>query len=156
MLAPAGWPGEIGQIKLLAAQNDLTVDSVPKFINETTYLTGHRLLMATGAGRYPEDAVRYAGRSLENPAAKSALKKVTRRALENDHIDDILHLVNVPTFVVWGRQDLVLSYAYAEKFLSRLPAGTIFEGYDNCGHAPHFDRIDDLAGLMAGFIVRDL
>lgn len=154
LIAPAGWPGEIGSIPAWMAKSEFTVGSVPAFINEDTYVSGHKLMMVMGGGHYPEDAVRYAGRALEDPAAKEALKAVTMRALENDHIDGLLSELRVPVFLVWGRNDSVLNFSFAEKFLSNLPEGTRFETYDRCGHMPHFERIDEIAALIADFVGR--
>lgn len=152
LIAPAGWPGEIGAIPAWAAKNEFTVGSVPAFINEETYLSGHRLMMVVGGGHYPEDAVRYAGRALEEPAAKEALKAVTMRALEHDCVDGVLADIQVPVFLVWGMNDSVLNFSYSEKFLSRLPAGTVFQAYERCGHMPHFERVEELGALIADFI----
>lgn len=154
LISPAGWPGEIGPIPVWAAKNEFTVGSIPAFISEETYLSGHKLMMVMGGGHYPEDAVRYAGRALEDPAAKEALKAVTMRALEHDHVDGLLAGLRVPAFLVWGRNDAVLGFAYSEKFMSRLPEGTRFQAYDKCGHMPHFERVDELAALIADFVGR--
>jgi pimeloyl-ACP methyl ester carboxylesterase len=152
LISPAGWPGEIGPVSMWAKQNDVTMDLVPEFINEETYVRGHRWMMGLGRSDYSEDAVRYSGRALEAPETKAALRAVTMNALENDHIDTALGSIRVPVFLTWGRKDLILSFSYAEKFLAALPAGTRFLPFDGCGHMPHFEHVEELSSLIAGFI----
>ncbi len=152
LISPAGWPGEIGPVSVWAAQNDVTMDLVPELINEETYVRGHRLMMGLSGSEYSEDAVRYSGRALEKPETKAALKAVTMNALENDHIDTVLGSIRVPVFLAWGRNDLILPFSYAEKFLAGLPAGTRFLPFDGCGHMPHFEHVGELSSVIAGFI----
>ena len=154
LISPAGWPGEIGPVSIWAAQNDVTMDLVPELINEETYVRGHRLMMGLSGSSYSEDAVRYSGRALEEPATKAALKAVTMNALENSHIDDALDSITVPVFLTWGRNDLILPFQFAAKFMSRLPAGTQFVPFDGCGHMPHFEHVEELSSLIAVFMDR--
>jgi len=46
--------------------------------------------------------------------------------------------VNVPTLVVWGKQDKVLSVAHAE-VLRRLLPNVQIELFDQCGHVPQIE-----------------
>jgi pimeloyl-ACP methyl ester carboxylesterase len=75
-------------------------------------------------------------------------------AMENDHIDGVLDSIKVPVFLTWGRNDLILPFSYAGKFLSRLPAGAQFIPFDGCGHMPHFEHVGELSSIIAGFIDR--
>jgi pimeloyl-ACP methyl ester carboxylesterase len=45
-----------------------------------------------------------------------------------------LHRIQVPTLVVWGREDALVPVAYAKEFGSRI-AGSRVEVIDDCGHA---------------------
>jgi pimeloyl-ACP methyl ester carboxylesterase len=152
LISPAGWPGEIGPVSAWATRSNVTLDLVPSLINEETYVRGHRVMMGLGGAVYSEDAVRYSGRVLEQPEAKAALKAVTLNALEHDCIDGLLDSITVPVFLAWGRNDLILPFSYAEKFMSRLPPGTRFIPFDGCGHMPHFEHVEELSSLLTGFI----
>jgi pimeloyl-ACP methyl ester carboxylesterase len=50
-----------------------------------------------------------------------------------------LHRIQVPTLVVWGRQDALVPAAYAEEFAGRI-AGSRVELIEDCGHALQADQ----------------
>lgn len=152
LVAPAGWPGEVGAMQAWASKNDLTLWLVPRFITEETYVAGHKLMMFLSASGYPEAVPRYTGRALATPEGRFALEAITRNSLENDHIDEVLSDVTVPVLLTWGRNDPVLPFSYAEKFLSRLPPGVRFLPFERCGHMPHCERVPELALAISDFI----
>ena len=152
LVSPAGWPGEVGAMQAWASKNDLTLSLVPKFITEETYVAGHKLMMFFSDSGYSEAAPRYTGRLLATPEGRAALEAITRNALEKDCVDDALDDIAVPVLLAWGRNDPVLPFSYAEKFLSRLPAGARFEPFDRCGHMPHCERAPELAVILSEFI----
>ncbi|HWM46387.1 MAG TPA: alpha/beta hydrolase [Xanthobacteraceae bacterium] len=65
-----------------------------------------------------------------------------------------LHRVTVPTQIVWGAQDGVVSAAYADEFKRLIPhaAVTVFP---NAGHIPFAERLDDVSRTIADFIMRN-
>jgi len=154
LISPAGWPGEVGIISEWAARNTLILGIAPKLITEENYLAGYRLMMVANGSSYSEAAVRYTGRALETPEAKAALKLITMNALERDYIDGLLSSIRVPVFLSWGRNDSVLPFSYAEKFMAKLPGGTRFEAFDRCGHVPHVERAEELSAMLSDFIGR--
>jgi len=152
LISPAGWPGEVGIISEWAARNRLILGIAPRLITEETYLAGYRLMMVANDAYFSEAAVRYTGRALETGEAKVALKATTLNALERDYIDGLLPLIKVPVFLAWGRDDKVLPFSYAEKFMAELPEGTRFFAFDDCGHMPHVERAQELSGMLSEFI----
>jgi pimeloyl-ACP methyl ester carboxylesterase len=50
-----------------------------------------------------------------------------------------LHRVDVPTLVVWGRDDALVPVAYATEFGARIP-GSRVEVIDDCGHVIQVDQ----------------
>jgi len=54
-------------------------------------------------------------------------------------LDRRLHRVAVPTLVVWGRQDALISVDYAAEFGNRI-AGSQVETIDDCGHVIQADQ----------------
>jgi pimeloyl-ACP methyl ester carboxylesterase len=59
--------------------------------------------------------------------------------------------VNVPTLVVWGDSDGIVSPDYGRAF-ARLIPGARFESIAGCGHHPEIERPEELAALIAGFM----
>ena len=62
-----------------------------------------------------------------------------------------LHRVAVPTLVAWGRQDALISVAYAADF-GRLIAGSQVEVIDDCGHVLQADQPEAVAAVVSKFL----
>jgi pimeloyl-ACP methyl ester carboxylesterase len=60
--------------------------------------------------------------------------------------------IQVPTLILWGRQDKVLDPAeFVPKFQAALPEAQ-FEWVDECGHVPHLEQPEQTADLITGFV----
>lgn len=62
-----------------------------------------------------------------------------------------LHRINVPAYVLWGRDDKVMPPAYAEVWRREIPRCE-GEMIGDCGHLPHVERADDTAALVLNFL----
>jgi pimeloyl-ACP methyl ester carboxylesterase len=62
-----------------------------------------------------------------------------------------IHRIDVPTLVIWGNQEALVSSAYAEEF-GRLIAGSRVEVLDACGHIPQLEQLDKSWSLVTGFL----
>ena len=62
-----------------------------------------------------------------------------------------LHRVAVPTLVAWGRQDALVSVAYAADF-GRSIAGSQVEIIDDCGHVLQADQPEALWAVVSKFL----
>jgi pimeloyl-ACP methyl ester carboxylesterase len=62
-----------------------------------------------------------------------------------------LHRVDVPTLIVFGRQDRVIPSEHGAEF-ARLIAGSRLEVLEDCGHIPHVERRERTQELVAGFL----
>ena len=62
-----------------------------------------------------------------------------------------IHRIQVPTLVVWGKEDRVVPPIYAEEFVRRIP-GARAETVDQAGHAPHLEQPDAVVRLVRGFL----
>jgi pimeloyl-ACP methyl ester carboxylesterase len=62
-----------------------------------------------------------------------------------------LHRIEVPTLVVWGRDDKLISSAYAEEFGKRI-AGSRVEVIDECGHVPQVEQPEKTLTLVSEFL----
>jgi pimeloyl-ACP methyl ester carboxylesterase len=62
-----------------------------------------------------------------------------------------LHRVNIPTLVLWGREDRLVSSAYAEEFGRRI-TGSLVEILDDCGHIPQVEKADETLALVRTFL----
>ena len=62
-----------------------------------------------------------------------------------------LHRVAVPTLIVWGKDDRLVSSAYAQEF-GRLIAGSRVEVLDDCGHIPQLEQPEKTLALVTDFL----
>ena len=71
--------------------------------------------------------------------------------LHNPKLAHRLHRIQVPTLVVWGADDRVVSTAYGREYASRIP-GARFEVIENAGHYPHLEQPVSFDKVIDGFI----
>jgi pimeloyl-ACP methyl ester carboxylesterase len=62
-----------------------------------------------------------------------------------------LHRIEIPTLVVWGKQDRLVPVAYAEEFGRRI-AGSRVEVIDECGHIPQLEQPEKTFALVSDFL----
>jgi pimeloyl-ACP methyl ester carboxylesterase len=62
-----------------------------------------------------------------------------------------LHRIEVPTLIVWGKQDALVPSAYAEEFGRRI-AGSRVEVLDECGHIPQVEQPEKTLALVRDFL----
>jgi len=62
-----------------------------------------------------------------------------------------LHRIQVPTLVVWGRQDALVPVSYAREFGSRI-AGSQVEVIDDCGHVLQADQPEHTWATVSKFL----
>jgi len=74
--------------------------------------------------------------------------------MHNPRLRRWLHRIDVPTLVVWGKQDRIVSPAYGSKLAALIP-GSRFVTIDQCGHYPHVERPNELARLVFEFMLED-
>jgi pimeloyl-ACP methyl ester carboxylesterase len=68
----------------------------------------------------------------------------------NDHptLTDRLK-INIPTLIIWGRNDKLIPVRYAKKF--KIPNSKIVL-LDNCGHYPHIEKIEEFTKILLKFL----
>jgi pimeloyl-ACP methyl ester carboxylesterase len=62
-----------------------------------------------------------------------------------------IHRIEAPSLLVWGEDDRLVPFAYAEEFARRLPR-TRVEVVKGAGHAPHLEQPDEVARLVRTFL----
>jgi pimeloyl-ACP methyl ester carboxylesterase len=64
-----------------------------------------------------------------------------------------LHRIRVPTLVLWGASDRIVSPDYGRAY-SALIAGAQFDLIEDAGHYPHVERPDLFARKIVEFVSR--
>jgi len=62
-----------------------------------------------------------------------------------------LHRIRIPTVLLWGRQDRMVSEPYGRAYCAAIP-GARFEPIDQAGHFPHIEQPDEFADRILAFI----
>ena len=68
-------------------------------------------------------------------------------------VRDSAHRINVPTLVVWGKQDRAIPVAHAQVAQQRIPNAQLHI-FDPCGHAPQLERANEFNELVTEFVQR--
>lgn len=86
---------------------------------------------------------------LSNRGGARAMIKLSRSA-RRDHLGDRISEIQVPTLLIWGRQDIVTPPEAAEGF-HRMIHGSKLVWLDKCGHAPMIEQPDAFARVVLEF-----
>jgi 2-hydroxy-6-oxonona-2,4-dienedioate hydrolase len=97
----------------------------------------------------PADVDR-AHKELSGRSSARAMVKLSRTARKN-HLGDELGLVNCPTLIVWGREDIVTPPEACETFAKLIPKNTVV-WLEKCGHAPMIEKPDDFGVAMNAYL----
>jgi pimeloyl-ACP methyl ester carboxylesterase len=69
----------------------------------------------------------------------------------NPSLERWLHRIDVPTLVIWGREDKFLPSQYAARWRERVPNATV-EMIPACGHLPQVEKADATAAAIVRFL----
>jgi pimeloyl-ACP methyl ester carboxylesterase len=78
------------------------------------------------------------------------LIKIARSA-EKETVTERLHELNMPTLLIWGRDDVITPPDVAEEFRDRLPDAQL-HFIDQCGHAPMIEHPNQFNALTVDFL----
>jgi pimeloyl-ACP methyl ester carboxylesterase len=67
--------------------------------------------------------------------------------LHDPHLPKWLHRIDVPTKIIWGREDRILPVGIADELKRHMPHATVHV-LERCGHLPHAERADDFVELV--------
>jgi pimeloyl-ACP methyl ester carboxylesterase len=71
--------------------------------------------------------------------------------MHNPHLRHWLHRIDIPTLVLWGEQDGIISYEYCQTWSREIP-GAGFETIAEAGHFPHWEQPDAFVETVSRFI----
>jgi pimeloyl-ACP methyl ester carboxylesterase len=72
------------------------------------------------------------------------------KATRNTNFSDELHRIDIPTLLVWGKQDVVTPPEVAEEFKQKIKHSQLTY-IDKCGHAPQIERPDEFVSAFRKF-----
>jgi pimeloyl-ACP methyl ester carboxylesterase len=71
----------------------------------------------------------------------------------NPQLKHWLRRIALPTLVLWGEQDGIVTPSYGRAYSALIP-GARFETIARAGHAPHLEQADEFADRLIGFLER--
>jgi pimeloyl-ACP methyl ester carboxylesterase len=71
--------------------------------------------------------------------------------LHDPHLAKWLHRITLPTLIVWGAEDKVISAQYGPAFRDLIPNARL-EVLPHCGHLPQIEKTAEFAGVVTQFL----
>ena len=103
---------------------------------------GEAAAQRASAAKYQEDAI-------ANRVASARFGWNPR--FHNPRLERWLGRIDIPTLIVWGRQDRIFSPTHAEAFKRAIPASRVTM-IDEAGHLPHVEQLEHTLAAMLEFI----
>jgi pimeloyl-ACP methyl ester carboxylesterase len=162
LVAAAGYPQELpGHVQemggwigsLLQKKIALKLAHGLGLMRLSTRITFRRCFYA--AHKIPADLVNEALAALKTPDAFYAYQQSALNIVPPD-IDEFhreFGRIACPALVFWGRQDRILHPLAARLFAAELPDAELHL-FDQCGHAPHIEQVDETARLLTDWLQR--
>jgi len=73
--------------------------------------------------------------------------------MHNPRLKRWLHRIDVPTHILWGEHDGIVSTTYGQAWKAEIPGATM-ETIQNAGHYPHWEQPDTFAARVRSFTER--
>lgn len=71
--------------------------------------------------------------------------------MHNSKLRGRLHRIDVPTLLLWGLQDRIVTPDYGRAYAAQIP-GAKFALIDQAGHFPHIERPEEFARQVLSFV----
>lgn len=71
----------------------------------------------------------------------------------NPKFNQILKWIDLPTLIIWGEEDQLISPKYAQAFAELIPKSQI-KMIKECGHYPHIEKKDEYMNIVINFLGR--
>jgi pimeloyl-ACP methyl ester carboxylesterase len=91
-----------------------------------------------------EEAVQWSNREM-------ASRLCWKPYMHNPKLPEYLRLVQVPTLIVWGRQDRIVPLECGEMYQEVLQGSTLHV-IDQCGHVPHREKTQEFLAVTVRFL----
>jgi pimeloyl-ACP methyl ester carboxylesterase len=90
------------------------------------------------------------------PGSHNALVQTAKQILPDNHEGIIgqIKLINVPTLIVWGRNDPIIPLKNAFRFQADISNAQV-RVIDNCGHIPQEEKPEETAKAIFEFLCED-
>lgn len=73
------------------------------------------------------------------------------KSAKHNHLGDVLHQIDVPTLLVWGKQDQITPLEVAVEFFEKIENSRLVL-LDECCHAPMMEHPGPFSSIVYGFL----
>lgn len=91
--------------------------------------------------------------NMSRPNAKMVFLSTLLGLKNAPDIFDKLQKINVPTLVVWGKEDKLIPFEYSHQFVSSIK-GSKLVPMEGCGHSPYVEDPERLGEIVDEFLSR--
>ncbi|GEM_PF-2058400 len=150
LIAPDGLEGEEGGWLLFSSWGFL-VDIISVLNTRFFIATGLRLNVFY-------DKSRLTGKLVQSVAETSLGRRrwvqaeITKNIIGKNNVNSILQYIDVPTLILWGKNDRVLNVKWAEVFLKGIKNSRLFI-LEKCGHMPMYEKPMETAMYIEKFLL---
>jgi pimeloyl-ACP methyl ester carboxylesterase len=74
------------------------------------------------------------------------------KATRNTNFNDDLHKINIPTLLIWGKQDVITPPSVAEEFNKKIKNSKLVY-IDRCGHAAQIEQPEQFTMAIKDFLI---
>lgn len=154
----AGWqPDRVASLTLIAAA-ELGPEINAEFINGFVRAQRRREMQevlallvhdpALVSRQMVEDVLRYKRLDGAQAALEAIAAEWFPNGVQRAGWAELVGTINVPTQIIWGREDRIIPAAHGEALVGRVPVHIL----DAAGHLPHMEKSAEVNRLIADFI----
>ncbi len=89
--------------------------------------------------------------NMSRPNAKMVFLSTLLGLKNSPDIFDKLEKINIPTLVIWGKEDKLIPFEYSQQFVSSIK-NCEFMPMDGCGHSPYVEDPEKLSDIIIKFL----
>ena len=152
LIAPYGLHDEAGRLLSFLSRTGSLVDAGMRLHSRLLLDLVVDLNVFHDPDRIPPDFVDYVSIStFDTQNGLGALASITRNIITETDVEDVLSRIEMPTLIIWGADDQVLSFRYAADFDSGI-RGSRLVAIPSCGHMPHLECQAETAAAIETFL----
>ncbi len=150
LIAPDGLRGEEGFLEVVRSLG-LLVDLGTGLNNRIAIEIALRLNVFHNLDYASREFIDSVAETSLSPGARRAQAKITKQVLGQSPVDDLLPSLKLPTLIIWGDHDRVLSPRWAGEYAKRIPGARLLMIPDS-GHMPQIEAAKRVSGEISDFV----
>ncbi|HZS72878.1 MAG TPA: alpha/beta hydrolase [Candidatus Nitrosotalea sp.] len=118
--------------------------------NKETVKNAYQMMVGPGK-QVSEISVERFVNNMSRPNAKMVFLSTLLGLKNAPDIFERLSKINIPTLVIWGKEDNLIPFEYSHQFVSSIK-GSKLVAMEGCGHSPYVEDPEKLADTISKFL----